>query len=198
MDFDGNDNNHSFIRIGTTLTADAILTGMEGGYSGKIVVLYNATGKSIRLKHEGTTSTAANRINTAADADVLLLDGAAYQLMYSGTDQRWIVAFSGPGALTSLGNKEVSIAGTGETLPSTTASYIQINTPTVNPNRYGVYLQDGINPGQILVIQNKGPKTIYFEGTNTVWDNTTDLQDGESIILVWNGTAWVQVARASN
>ncbi|MBI2793147.1 MAG: hypothetical protein HYX66_00675 [Ignavibacteria bacterium] len=198
MDFDGIDNRHSFIRIGTSLSSDVILTGMEGGYSGKIVVLYNATGKGIRLKHEGTTSTAANRINTAADADVLLLDGAAYQLMYSGTDQRWIVAFSGPGELTSLGNKEVSITGTGQTLPSTTASYIQINTPTVSPNRYGVYLQDGINPGQILVIQNKGPKTVYFQGTNAVWDNTTDLQDGESIIMVWNGTAWVQVARASN
>lgn len=198
MNFDGQNNKHSFIRVGTATSADVILTGLAGGYSGKIVVLYNATGHGIRLKHEGTSSVASNRINTAADADVLLLDGAAYQLMYSGVDQRWIVAFSGPGELTSLGNKEVSISGTGETLPSTSASYIQINTPTTNPNRYGVYLENGLNPGQILVIQNKGPKTVYFEGDNAVWDNTTDLQDGESIILVWNGTAWVQVARASN
>jgi hypothetical protein len=163
-----------------------------------MVTLYNATGHGMRLKHESANSTDTNRIVTAADADVLLIPGAAYQLIWSGIDKRWVVAFSGPGELTSLGNKEIQISGGGETLPSTTASYIQINTPTTTPNRYGVYLADGVNPGQILVIQNKGPKTIYFLGTNVVWDNTTDLQDGESIICVWNGTAWVQVARASN
>ena len=198
MDFDGSNNKHSFVRVGTSTSGDVELTGLKGGYSGKMVTVYNATGHGLRLSHEDANSTDTNRINTAADADVLLLPGAAYQLIYSGIDKRWVVAFSGPGELTSLGNKEINISGGGETLPSTTASYIQINTPTVAPNRYGVYLADGVNPGQILVIQNKGPKTIYFEGTNVVWDNTTDLQDGESIIAVWNGTAWVQVARASN
>lgn len=198
-DFDNLGNKASFIRIGTATTGDVEITGIVGGYSGKILNIYNSTGHGIRFSHEDLNSAAANRINTSAEADVMLLNGNTYQLIYSGTESRWVVAYSGPGELSQLGNKEVSLNATGETIPSSTASYIQIKTPnTQNPNRYEVLLEDGTTPGQILVIQNLGPKTIYFDESNVVWDNTSDLQDGESIITVWNGTAWVQVARASN
>ena len=198
VDFDGEGNRHSFIRVASNLSAAVRIDGLKGGYDGKIIKLYNATSQSILLAHEGSNQ-AGNNITTGANADVLLLPGNTYELIYSGTEQNWIVAFSGPGELAQLGNKSVSISAQNETLPSSVSSYIQITTPDVNSiNTYDVALEDGTTPGQILVVQNKGPKKIAFETTNAVWDNSTDLQTGESIILVWNGDSWVQVARASN
>jgi len=198
VDFDGNNNRHSFIRIASTISGQVSIKGFKGGYDGKLLVLYNATGQSIKLVNNNS-SDSTQEIVTGANSDILLLPGNTYQLMYSATEKHWIVAFSGPGDLAQLGNKEVTISGQYESLPSSVASYIQINTPNVTgTNTYFVSLEDGTTPGQILVVQNKGPKKIAFDTTNAVWDNTTDLQDGESIILVWNGDAWVQVARASN
>jgi hypothetical protein len=198
VDFDGQNNRHSFYRIASSTTSQISISGIKGGYDGKLLILYNATGYPIRLKHSNSTDT-TNRIKTGAKADVLLLPGNSYQLIYSGTEKNWVVAFSGPGELAQLGNKEINLSGQDQTLPSSVASYIQVTTPNVsNVNTYTVALEDGTTPGQILVVQNKGPKKIAFNTTNAVWDNTTDLQAGESIILVWNGTKWVQVARASN
>ena len=198
VDFDGNNNKHSYVRIASSISSQVTLRGLKGGYSGKILVLYNATTQSIRIENGGAADT-TNDIITGAGSDILLLPGNTYQLMYSEAEKNWVVAFSGPGDLAQLGNKEVTITGTNDILPSSVASYIQINTPNPNNvNTYTVALEDGTTPGQILVVQNKGPKKIAFDTTNAVWDNTTDLQDGESIILVWNGDKWVQVARASN
>ena len=198
MNFDGKGNRFSFLRIGSSTTQMVEIKGIKGGYDGKVLTMYNATGQTIRLANKAANDS-TNSIKSGANADLLLLPGNSYQLIYSGTEKLWIVAYSGPGDLAQLGNKEVNITGDGETLPSSVASYIQINTPnTNNVNTYNVALEDGTTPGQILVVQNKGPKKISFDTTNAVWDNTTDLQDGESIILVWNVTAWVQVARASN
>jgi len=198
LNFDGKGNRFSFLRIASSLNNMVEIKGLKGGYDGKVLTMYNATGQTIRLSNKAAADS-TNSIKSGANADLLLLPGNSYQLIYSGTEKLWIVAYSGPGDLAQLGNKEVNITTDGETLPSSVASYIQINTPnTQNVNTYNVALEDGTTPGQILVVQNKGPKKIAFDTTNAIWDNTSDLQDGESIILVWNGENWVQVARASN
>ena len=199
VDFDGEGNRHSFIRVASATTDLVTIRGIAGGYDGKIIKLYNATGHGIKLENKASNNS-ANDIKSSAEADVLLLSGNTYELIYSGTEQNWLVAFSGPGELAQLGNKDVTVANAnGDVLPSSVSSYIQIETNVPkNVNTVHVSLEDGTNPGQILVIQNKGPTKVSFDTDNAVWDNTSDLQEGESIILVWNGDNWVQVARASN
>ena len=198
MDFDGNGNQHSYVRLASPISALVTIRGIAGGENGKILTLYNATDQTVKLVNNGAADT-TNSIITGAGADLLLLPGNTYQMMYSEAEKNWVVAFSGPGELSQLGNKEVGPIAEAEVLPSSVASYIQVTTPnTQNVNTYNVSLEDGTTPGQILVVQNKGPKKIAFDTTNAIWDNTSDLQDGESIILIWNGAAWVQVARASN
>jgi hypothetical protein len=198
LDFDGSNNRHSFVRIASPITQQTFIKGLVGGYSGKILKIYNATEYTIVFRHEASSDSTAN-ISTSASADVALLPGNAYELLYSSEEKNWIVAYSGPGELSQLGNKTVGPVSDGEVLPSSVTSYLQVVTPeTGPPNTYDVALENGTTPGQILVIQNNGPLKIAFETTNAIWDNTSDLQDGESIILIWSGENWVQVARASN
>ncbi|RPI66458.1 MAG: hypothetical protein EHM43_11385 [Ignavibacteriae bacterium] len=199
VDFDGSNNKHSFIRIGSSLSGEVNVTGFKGGYSGKLLILYNATGHPIRINHD-IGSDSVNRVKSGVSSDLLLLPGNSYQFIYSGTEKRWIVAFSGPGELENLGNKTVNIGGQNETLPSSLASYIQVKTPNVNPagGTYLTYLADGTTPGQLLVVQCLGPKSISFGGTNiTTQTSALNLSTGGSVILVWNGSKWVQVGEAS-
>lgn len=198
VDFDGNNNRSSFVRIGTNLSGEVTITGFKGGFSGKLLTIYNATGYGIRIKHNSGSDT-ANRIKSGVESDLQLLAGNSYQFIYSGVDRRWIVAFAGPGELDNLGNRTVNIGGQNETLPSSVASYIQVKTPQANGNTvYETYLADGTTPGQLLVVQCLGPGRIDFIGTNidTQTSNTV-LSTGGSIILVWNGSKWVQIAEAS-
>jgi hypothetical protein len=197
VDFDGQNNRSSFIRIGTATSADITISGIKGGKDGKVLILYNATGNAIKIKHEGTTSDAANRFRSGVSGDLQLLPGNSYQLIYSGYEQRWIIAFAGPGELENLGNKTVTIPGNNATLPSSIASYIQVKTPTGQTN-YDLYLDNGVSPGQLLVVNNLGPKKIDFVGTNIQLQTSHAALDvGGSIIFVWNGVKWIQIAEAS-
>ena len=198
VDFDGEGNRHSFIRIGTQLTSTITIKGLKGGYDGKMMKIYNASGKTIKIANKAAADS-VNNIKTTG-GDLLFLDGNVYELMYSGIEKNWLVAFSGPGEISTLGNEDVGPVDADDyVLPSSTASYIQVTTSGANGSKYDVILEDGTSPGQLLVVQNLGPHVIQFTGTNVILDNAdTDLNDNESIIFIWNGSDWVQVARASN
>lgn len=190
-------NNYSYVRVGGTQTAAFNITGIAGGQSGKMIIVYNATSFNMTLVHESTSSTAANRIKSPGGSNILVTPGSAIQLLYSGNESRWRLAFAGPGALSQFGNADVTVTN-GSVLPTSTASYLKLTTGTAL-NRYDASLEDGVVAGQILVVQNGGPKIVDLTGTNFIVDGSFNgMADGDSIIFVWNGTKWQQVARQSN
>jgi hypothetical protein len=198
VDFTGTSNSSSFVRVGSSTSATVSITGFAGGGDGKSLIVYDANGFGLRLEHEDVNSTSTNRIKAPNSTDFVIIRGAAYQLLYSGTDQRWIVAFSGPGEITTLGNANVTVSSTvAYNLPSSLSSYIQV-TSTYPGNDCFATFEDGTSPGQILVVQTLGPDILKFSGSNFAPDNSTNLQDDESIPFIWNGTRWVQMAEASN
>lgn len=190
-------NNYSYVRIAGTQTAAFTITGIAGGQSGKMIILYNATSYNMTISNESTSSTAANRIKSPGGSNILVTPGSAIQLLYSGNESRWRLAFAGPGALSQFGNADVVVTNNA-VLPTSSASYLKLTTGTAL-NRYDASLEDGVVAGQILVIQNGGPKIIDLTGTNFIVDGSFNgMADGDSMIFVWNGSKWQQVARQSN
>jgi hypothetical protein len=197
VNFDGQGNRYSFVRISSTLTSDVQINGIAGGYNGKLLRIYNSTGKTIKIKNLGS-STPANSIKTSSNADLLLLSGNTYEFVYSGSLGNWLVTFSGPSELAQYNNQTVGPITNNTTLPTTTASYLQVTTETSN-NKYSVFLDNGTTAGQILVVQNNGPKPLTFNGSNIALSSAnSDLSNNEAIVFIWSGTKWVQVARAQN
>lgn len=83
--------NRSFIRI-TGATAAFTITGIAGGYDGKMVILYNATTQRMALSNESASSSAANRINTLGNTiNTTAAGGSSVTLIYDAISSRWIV-----------------------------------------------------------------------------------------------------------
>ncbi len=80
---------YSFIRI-VGPTGPFSVTGLSGGVDGKIVILYNTTTQNMTITNDAT-STAANRIYTMSGANVVTTGTGTITMIYSTTDQRWIV-----------------------------------------------------------------------------------------------------------
>jgi len=198
VDFTGGSNTSSFVRVASSISDNVEITGFAGGFSGKILKVYNATGQGLRIKNENTSSNAANRIKTSTAADLMISPGVTFEFVYSGVDTRWIVVSSSPGGINVLGQDSANVAVEGTLLPSSTASYIQVSGCDTNPD-CDVTLENGVSVGQILVVQNNSAKPIEFTGTNifTTSPNTT-LQTSETIPFMWSGTKWVQMASPSN
>lgn len=78
---------NSFIKI-TGPTAAFSLTGMTGGYDGKIVTIYNTTSQNMTITNDAT-SVAANRFYTLAAVSTIGTGSVTVQ--YDGTASRWVV-----------------------------------------------------------------------------------------------------------
>ncbi|MBI4699290.1 MAG: hypothetical protein HY758_10425 [Nitrospirae bacterium] len=94
----GNNNNiiigsKSFIRI-TGPTSSFTITGIAGGFDGKMVILYNTTTRNMKISNEDTNSTDINRIYVLDGSSVDTNGAGAVTLIYdsaSGVSGRWIV-----------------------------------------------------------------------------------------------------------
>jgi len=73
------------IQLSTDASRD--LTGIVGGYSGRILILYNIGTNPIVLKNESGSSSATNRFNMVADVIVLQNEMAIFR--YGTTFNRW-------------------------------------------------------------------------------------------------------------
>jgi hypothetical protein len=75
------------------LSSDAArdITGLSAGTSGQTVVLINVGSFAITLKHQSTSSSAANRILVPWAADYILAADGAAVLVYDATTSRWRV-----------------------------------------------------------------------------------------------------------
>lgn len=72
------------------LSSDAVrtITGFEAD-TGAVVTLYNVGSFDIRIDHEDTASTAANRVMSATGADIVLAPTDNVTLVYDSTSSRW-------------------------------------------------------------------------------------------------------------
>jgi hypothetical protein len=77
------------IRI-TGPTGAFSVSGFAGGTDGDRRTLINGTSQNMTITNDAT-STAANRILTQTGADVTQTAQSAVEIIYSGTDSRWLV-----------------------------------------------------------------------------------------------------------
>lgn len=189
-------NRTSYVRIASQ-TAAFTITGLAGGYSGKMLTIYNSSGKTMILKNESTSSSASNRIVNSTGTSLYIDDKGSVTLLYSGTDSRWIVTAT-MGALGMTPTQTTkTVTATDKTLPSSDNNYIRVtnNSGTITPT-----FEDGSYIGQILVIQNDGPNSLtIFDTANTeINGGSVTLGANDVLTLVWNGTKWYQIAAESN
>jgi hypothetical protein len=85
------------VNIGTALliyiqgpTASFSITGLTGGYAGRVVYLYSTVVEDLTLTNESANSTAANRIRTLGSTSATSGVGCI-TLVYSAQVSRWIV-----------------------------------------------------------------------------------------------------------
>lgn len=74
-------------RLRLTSTASANVTGIAGGSTGRVLVLWNVGSSQIILKAQNASSTAANRF--AFSTDVTLIPNGSVILQYDATSSRW-------------------------------------------------------------------------------------------------------------
>jgi len=190
VDFDGNDNRFALVRV-STQTAARKITGFEGGVAGKTFNLINASGHPIIIEPQSTGSAAANRIITPDNDNVAIAFRSSAQFTYSGVDSRWYVSATSPSNVVSFPPTDQTVTGAGATLASSTSAYLRINNTSAN--NQNVALEDGVTPGQVVIVQNipTSAKNITLTGANVnVLATDATLQAGQAIILVWDGTQW--------
>lgn len=90
--FTANQNNLSLgtggiIRISSDAARD--ITGFAATTSGDSRLLVNVGTFAITLRHQSTSSTAANRIICVSSADVVVQPNGSVVIYYDGTDSRW-------------------------------------------------------------------------------------------------------------
>jgi hypothetical protein len=81
-----------YLRLSSSAAASRTVTGMTGGFDGRLVVLdssgHTSTG-SIVVAHESASSTAANRFNNSTGANITLAVADRLVVMYEATTARW-------------------------------------------------------------------------------------------------------------
>lgn len=91
-DIDNQDPSGSSVLFFDLSSASISLTGVQGGTDGRIVKLFNTSGsKNLTLKHDTTSSTAANRFYTPGAADYVIGPYGSAEIVYNGTQSRWLV-----------------------------------------------------------------------------------------------------------
>lgn len=108
------------------------ISGFDGVGSGKILFLNNRCSGNITLTHQGTSSTAANRIITPTGASMTIPSGGIGQLIYDSTVSRWRIV--------SLGNIPIALltgTGTGVNTFLTTPSSANLATAVTDETGSG-------------------------------------------------------------
>ncbi|MBS1561310.1 MAG: hypothetical protein JSS89_06870 [Bacteroidetes bacterium] len=184
-------NRSAFVRIGSQ-SSNFKISGLAGGYNGKILMIYNASGKTMTIRHEGTGSTAANRIVNSTTDSLVFGDKGVVTLVYSAADSRWIVTATMGLRGQSPEETTKTVTNADKTLPSADNNYIQV---TNNSGEITPIFQDGSYIGQILVIQNNGPQNLKILNAGNVKCDGGEASLGSRDIatFIWDGTKWVQI-----
>lgn len=110
------------------------ITGIAGGFAGRILILHNFGSNTITLKDSSGSSTAANRFDLVAD--LALVAGMSATLHYDDTSDRWRcigIGYSSGGGGISDGDKgdiTVSSSGTVWTIDNDVVTFAKMQNIT--------------------------------------------------------------------
>jgi hypothetical protein len=197
MDFTGNGNKATLIRIGGTQTAPFTFTGFAGGVAGKTFTILNASTQPMTISNQNAGSNVTNRFITPGNDAIVIPSQSTVTVHYSGIDQRWYVGAVSPLNFTGYPLTEANVSGTNTVLPTATASYIKVTNNDFNKD---VTLENGVATGQVLIIQNNGTSTysIRITGGNVeIASSDSTIQPGQAIFMVWDGAKWQTVSAKS-
>lgn len=155
----------AFSYVGITgRTNNYVISGIAGGTDGKQIQLINLTPKSMKLYHQSTASSSANRIYNPSGQDITIADSGTVGLVYNGLLNCWVVqssvsAMTGTSAFTIRRQKtDVSITN------STTFQVASDFNFNAKPN--SVYEIE-------IVIFDSGVGGAYFSGYGIVPTGST-------------------------
>ncbi len=99
---------NKFIRlVASGPTAAFTINGIQGGWSGRELIIWNDTGQAMTFAHEsGVDPTPANRIFSTSQGDYVFPTNAVAQLLYSAARSRWI--YGAPNTNSVLANNSVT------------------------------------------------------------------------------------------
>lgn len=153
----------------TAPTAVFSLGGIVSGVgeNGKTLVIFNYSGFTLTIKHENTSSTAANRIVCPGEVDLTVASFSSVELRYYGAGtNRWLVTaisrqpavgadgyvqFASGGHLTS--DEGFQLAGTG------TGMYLQLGTDLILARKTATTLQLGPSLATVAARKITGQST---------------------------------------
>ncbi len=185
------------------------ITGIAGGFDGRILTLVNAGSNDATLTDDDTSSTAANRILTGTGADLTLPVDASISLVYDASDSVWRVIGStsttgGGGSYVNLqlttpgsvqtGNFNISGTGIADILQGTTHIY----TPHLDTASAGTLAIGTANATTVNIATNNANHTVNVAtgtGTQTVTIGSTSgassltLQAGTGALTATTGDA---------
>jgi hypothetical protein len=149
------------------------------------------------FEHENTGSLAANRFITPTGYDLSIPPRTGVIVQYSATAQRWYVMAAGVSSYNTFATDIKTVTNTDYTLPTSSAAYILVNNN--NGNNFDIALEDGVAVGQIICVQCNGPNSIRLvDGGNiNVFGTTMTLPNEAAVLFIWDGTKWIQAARAT-
>ena len=119
-------------------TAAFTITGIQKGFNGKRLFLYNTTGQQLTVANQSTsTSTTSDRIVTLTGCDLILKDSCLVELLYDNTMSRWLVASHNSKSVVSgsIGAVQFAIKSADESV--TNSSTLQDDNDlffTIGPN----------------------------------------------------------------
>jgi hypothetical protein len=94
----------------------------------------------------------------------------------------------------------VTTVFSGTTITVGDRSYISIINGTASAFPQ-FYLTNGINPGQILILQGDQTNARYVyitDGSNVNVNGTMTLAKEDTLTLIWSGSKWVEMCRSQN
>jgi hypothetical protein len=133
--------NRSFVTF-DNYTTDFTINSIAAGTDGKMLVLQNNTVHNMTIRNELISATAANRVRTMKNADIITSGRATITLIYSTSASRWVV-------LSEQDSKEW--VTDGDDIYNANSGNVGIGTPTpIHPLHIYVPPLSGATYGQYM------------------------------------------------
>jgi hypothetical protein len=167
-------------------TPEQNITGIQGGASGRILILDNIGSFPINLKGESGSSSAANRIEPGPDTDYTIRPGTALALRYDATASRWR-AVSASALATSVYSGLMAASEKTKLAGIETAADV---TDSANVAAAGAVMDGDFTVNGRMVRSSAGTYNTIVDGENKTAPPavTDDSGDGYSIGSLWFDT----------
>lgn len=193
----------TFVKLtGSTATT---VHGIAAGVDGQHLVFHNGSTQAATIKHQSGTATAADRLILPGALDLSVSANSSAEFIYDTTQSRWVQksgSGSGGGALTvsdSRGSPANIVAGTAIAFTAGTQRimlFVQGSGGHVDMSA-NPQVQAGTVVGQeMTIIGRNDDQTIKLEdGTGLSLNGEMYLGADSVLVLVWDGSVWVEFSR---